>query len=78
MKQNISNASEQIFYLGRWVDRKYFRAFVYNKDGEKLANSAEEFESLINSGIWFDSKESIPVDTQKIRKSKHVTSESEC
>ena len=78
MKQNKSNASDQIFYLGKWVDRKYFRVFVYRKDEEKLANSAEEFESLIKSGIWFDSKESIPKENRKIRKSADANAEPDC
>lgn len=48
---------EQFQYLGRWVDKQHFRAFVYDKDGkEKLANSCKEFEDLTASGIWFASK----------------------
>lgn len=48
----------QFQYLGRWVDKKHFRAFVYNKDGsQKLADSYEEFEDLVTSGIWFATKD---------------------
>jgi hypothetical protein len=47
----------QFLYLNRWVDKKSFRAFVYNEKGEqKLANSYAEFETLTNSGVWFASK----------------------
>lgn len=50
---------EQFQYLGRWVDKKNFRAFVYNEKGdEKLADSYQEFESLTTSGLWFASKPS--------------------
>lgn len=49
--------SGQFQYLGRWVDKNTFRAFVYDKKGnEKLANSYDEFEELTSSGIWFASK----------------------
>ena len=47
----------QFQYLGRWVNKEHFRAFVYNEKGEeKLANSYNEFQSLTTSGIWFASK----------------------
>lgn len=47
----------QAMYLGRWVDKSNFRAFVYNNKGEqKLANSYAEFESLTSSGLWLASK----------------------
>jgi len=50
--------SPQFFYLGRLMNKKHFRAFVYGKDGQILANSYVEYEKLIATGIWFDSKES--------------------
>lgn len=47
----------QFLYLGRWVDKKTFRAFVYDKDGaEKLASSYDEFMNLTSTGTWFASK----------------------
>ena len=47
----------QFLYLGRWVDKEYFTAFVYDKNGnEKLAQSYKQFEDLISSGIWYASK----------------------
>lgn len=53
-------AEEQFLYLGRWVDKKGFRAFVYNKQGEqKLADSYQEFENLIASGLWFDVRQEV-------------------
>jgi hypothetical protein len=70
--------SDQVFYKDRWVDRKTFRAYVYNEKDKKLANSYKEYETLIASGLWFSNKEKIPkienVDSPKIvkiRKSKH-------
>lgn len=57
-QQKAKNIHEgQVLYLGRWVDRKNFRVFVYNeKDEQKLANSYDEFESLTGSGLWYASK----------------------
>lgn len=65
------NHADQFQYLGRWVDKAHFRAFVYDKkDGQRLANSYNEYETLISSGLWFASKE----DASKIeRKQKHGT-----
>lgn len=59
---NSGNAS-QFEYLGRWVDKKHFRAFVYSGEKQKLANSYEEFMKLIGSGEW------------KVNKSKRKLSE---
>jgi len=60
----------QFNYLGRWVDKHTFRAFVYSDKGdEKLANSYQEFISLTTSGLWYASKPNAPKD----RKPKHGT-----
>lgn len=55
-KRNAESA--QVEYLGRWVDRQHFTAFVYNQTEQRLAKSYDEFSKLISSGVWFDSKES--------------------
>lgn len=50
----------QFNYLGRWVDKAYFRAFVYNVNDEtKLAENYDQFENLISSGLWFACKEDV-------------------
>jgi hypothetical protein len=52
-KKPISR-DQQFLYLGRWVDKGTFRAFVYDAYGnEKLANNYNNFEKLIGSGEWF-------------------------
>ena len=43
---------KQILYMGRWVSREHFAAFVYNNEGQKLAKSYQEFSDLVSSGIW--------------------------
>ena len=56
----------QFQYLGRWVDKKHFRAFVYSKDGkEKLASTYEEYEDLVTSGIWFATKDEASTKREK-------------
>lgn len=50
----------QVLYQGRWVSKEYFRAFVYNSTGQKLAKSYQEFSDLISSGAWFVNKSDIP------------------
>lgn len=67
LKKNFHEG--QALYLGRWVDKSNFRAFVYSEKGEqKLANSYSEFESLTASGIWFAER---PNASSKIRKQKN-------
>lgn len=45
-------------YLGRIVEKKNFRAFIYGPNGEqRLAESWEEFEANMQSGIWFATRE---------------------
>lgn len=45
-------------YLGRIVEKKNFRAFIYGPNGEqRLAESWEEFEANMQSGVWFATKE---------------------
>ncbi len=59
MNQTKPNSGGQFLYLGRYVDKAHFRTFVFNESGQKLANSYEEFEKLISSGLWFISKEEL-------------------
>ena len=42
----------QVLYQGRWVSKEHFAAFVYSKEGQKLAKSYEEYSQLISSGLW--------------------------
>ena len=50
------SVSGQVLYNDRWVDKKHFRAFVYNGKEQKLANSYQEYSDLISSGVWFVSR----------------------
>lgn len=43
----------QVLYLGRWVPRDSFRAFVYNSGDKKLCNSYDEYQLSVSSGQWF-------------------------
>jgi hypothetical protein len=48
---------ENALYLGKIVDKKHFRVFVYASDGKtRLVNSWDEFESLMKTGLWFASR----------------------
>ena len=42
----------QVLYMGRWVSREHFKAFVYSGEGAKLAKSYQEFSNLVSSGAW--------------------------
>ncbi len=60
--------SEKVSYQGRMVPKEHFRVFVYNANGQKLANSYEEFLSLLASKEWFEKKSDIPVKVEKVKK----------
>lgn len=71
MDQSKHISNDQFLYLGRWVDKKHFCAFVYDKEGnQRLAGSHKDFENLIASGIWFASKPE-PDAPKESRRMKH-------
>lgn len=75
MNQSLDSKVPQVFYQGRWVNRDHFRVFVYNATTQKLANSYKEYSDLIESGLWFSSKDEIepkqPVSIRQGRKAKN-------
>jgi len=75
MDQSKVIKSAQIEYLGRWVDRAHFRAFVYNDKEQKLARSYEEFSNLLASGLWFASKQLSEAAILKVAKSTPLNEE---
>ena len=57
MNQTKNDVSEQVEYLGTWIEKKYFRAWVYSATDQKLAKTWDQFNELIKSGLWFATKE---------------------
>lgn len=56
--------AHQVLYLGRFVDKHTFTAFVYQQTekglfNEKLAKNYDEYKQLISSGEWFSSKKEV-------------------
>ena len=50
----------QVKFLGRYIPKEHFRAFVYNKNNEqKLVDSWDEFEEAMSEGIWFAEKQKV-------------------
>ncbi len=66
MDQSKPVKAGQVEYLGRWVDRAHFCAFVYNKEGQRLAKSYDEFSNLLASGLWFASKKLLEAAILKV------------
>ena len=56
----------QVLYLGRWVSREHFKAFVYNSGGQKLMNNYQEFSEAISSGVWFAEEKDVPKSGDKV------------
>lgn len=57
MNQEKSKRPIQVLYNDKWVDKEHFRAFVYRENEQRLAKSYKEFEDMLASGLWFDTKE---------------------
>ena len=68
MNQEKKQASPQVNYNGRWVDKEHFRAFVYSTTEQKVANSYKEYEELIASGLWFDNR-ALAMEAKRIAES---------
>ena len=66
-----ADPENQVMYLGRWVNKNTFRAFVYSETEEKLANSYDDFEKLIATGVWYPERPK--VSSEKMRKPKNGT-----
>ena len=56
MNQEKKSNTPQVYYNHRWVDRDHFTAFVYKDNEQRLAKSYKEYEDLIATGLWFDTK----------------------
>ncbi len=56
MNQEKKSNTPQVFYNDRWVDKDHFSAFVYKDSEQKLVKSYNEYEKLIATGLWFDTK----------------------
>ncbi len=56
MQQKSKESIEQVEYMGRWVPKKHFRVFVYSENDKKLANSYEEYQELLSTGLWYGTK----------------------
>lgn len=72
MNQMKNKASDQFQYLGRWVDKDHFRAFMHDVNGnQQLANSYAEYEKMIASGLWFAEKPAPVVEKPAAKGKKH-------
>lgn len=57
MNQHKNEPSQQVQYLGRWVDKNHFSAFIFDGKEQRLVRNYEEFTKLLGSGLWFATKE---------------------
>lgn len=58
--------SEMVKYCHRMVAKDGFRTWVYSKDSKKLASSWDDYVSLVESGLWFSSKDDIPAPVEHV------------
>lgn len=56
MNQEKNKVAPQVFYNDRWVSKDHFTAFVYKDSEQRLAKSYKEYQDLIATGLWFDSR----------------------
>jgi hypothetical protein len=58
-------------YKGRVIPKENFRAYIYGYDGvRKLVNSWESFETHMQTGIWFVTKDEIKSRSQDVKLDK--------
>lgn len=52
-------------YLGKIVSKENFRVFIYAPDGsQKLVESWGEYQSHMQTGLWFAEKDKIKIDVE--------------
>jgi hypothetical protein len=62
---------ETILYNGHPVLKKFFRAYVYGKEGsQKLVNSWDEYITACSTGLWFANKDLVQEKPQASKKTK--------
>jgi len=62
---------DHALFQGKMVPKANFRTFVYSKKGDKrLANSWDEYQELVSSGIWSLEKPPEPVVKKKSKTDK--------
>lgn len=60
-------------YLGRIVDKKHFRTFIYSPIGDsKIVESWDEYEKHMATGLWFSTREEAIKPVKQTRKTKLV------
>ncbi len=64
--------SSRFLYCGRMISKDHFRAWVYGKDGRKMANNYDDFVKLVATGLWFESIEAMSKASEKEKKEVKV------
>lgn len=55
-------------YLGRLVDKEKFRTFIYGPKGlKKLAESWDDYEAQMASGLWFPTAEEAEASVAEVK-----------
>lgn len=75
IRTNMAKPKQVVDYQNRAVPKDHFRVFVYNKNGQRLVESYEEFKAAIASKEWFETKAEVhapppPVKPKKVKKVK--------
>lgn len=67
-----SKQDDMIYYNNQFVPKSQFRVCLYdNKNNLKITNSYDEYENMINSGVWSEEKKKeVPEEKSPEKKSK--------
>lgn len=61
--------SAPVYYLGKPIQKKHFRTYIYGVNGEKkLVESWDEYEAHMQTGIWLDTLDAIAEKIESKRK----------
>ncbi len=73
---HVPEKVEYIKYRGMPFPKKHFRTTVYGANkAKKVANSWEEYQDLVATGLWFDDKKKVEqiMAAQKKEEDKELT-----
>ena len=73
---HVPEKVEYIKYRGMPFPKKHFRTTVYGANkARKVANSWEEYQDLVATGLWFDDKRKVEEMTAANEKKEEIAAE---
>ncbi len=60
---------DSVNYNGLTIKKAFFRVFVYGYENqEKITNNWDDYQAALETGLWFSSRELVPILEKRTRK----------